>query len=66
MIKVLLGFFPLKKKFHWLNPPLLRRNTGVLINLLHQAAGSDFLLYKSLQMIFTHNQLIFYVSKYKK
>lgn len=30
------------KKFHQLNPPLLRRNTGVLINLLHQAAGSDF------------------------
>lgn len=42
-----------------------RGNTGVLLNLLHQAAGSAFLLYKSLQMVFTHNQLIFSESKYK-
>lgn len=29
-------------KFHWLNSLLLRKNGAVLMNLLHQAAGSDF------------------------
>lgn len=35
-------------KFHWLNSLLLRKNGAVLMNLLHQAAGSDFWLYKTL------------------
>lgn len=37
-------FLSLKETFHQLNLPLLRKkkNAGELINLLHQAAGSDF------------------------